>query len=44
MVVGDFNSREEAEEELDIEITAEEWNSGEEYIKRGGFEDWDFQI
>ena len=42
--IGEFNSKAEAEEELDIEITDEEWNSGEEYIQRGGFESWDFEI
>ena len=40
----DYDSKEEAEEDLDIEITDEEWNSGEEYIKRGGFEEWYFDI
>lgn len=39
----DFNTKEEAEEEFEIEITDEEWNSGEDYISRGGF-DWDFTI
>lgn len=42
--IGEFNSKAEAEEELDVEITDEEWNSGEEYIQRGGFESWDFEI
>lgn len=42
--IGDFNSKADAEDELDIEITDEEWNSGEEYIKRGGFEEWYFDI
>lgn len=42
--IGDYNSKSEAEDELDIEITDEEWSSGEEYIKRGGFDSWDFEI
>ena len=42
--IGDYNSRLDAEEDLGIEITKEEWNSGEEYIKRGGFEEWYFDI
>lgn len=42
--IGDYNSKAEAEDELDIEITDEEWNCGEEYIKRGGFGDWNFEI
>ena len=42
--IGDYNSKAEAEEDLDIDITDEEWNSGEEYIKRGGFEEWYFDI
>lgn len=39
----EFATKEDAEEELDIEITDEEWET-EEYIKRGGFESWDFGI
>lgn len=42
--IGEYESKEEAEEELDIEITDEEWNSGDEYISRGGFDTWDFMI
>lgn len=40
----DFNSKQHAEKELGIEITDEEWRSGEEYISRGGFDSWDFTI
>lgn len=40
----DFETKEEAESELEIKITDEEWNSGESYITRGGFENWDFEI
>jgi hypothetical protein len=42
--LGDYDTKEEAEEELEIEITDEEWNSGEDYISRGGFKNWDFEI
>ena len=42
--ISDFDTKEEAEKELEIEITDEEWNSGEDYISRGGFADWDFEI
>ena len=40
----DFDTKEDAEQELDIQITDEEWNSGEEFICRGGFASWDFVI
>lgn len=42
--IGEYDSKEEAEEDLEIEITDEEWNCGEEYISRGGFDNWDFII
>ena len=42
--IGDYNSKVEAEEDLGIKITDEEWNSGEEYIRRGGFEEWYFDM
>ena len=43
--LGDYETKEEAEKELDIEITEEEWASGaDDYISRGGFENWDFEI
>jgi hypothetical protein len=42
--LSEFDTKEEAEEELEIEITDEEWNSGEDFIGRGGFGDWDFTI
>lgn len=38
----DFETKEEAEEELEIEITDEEWEEGG-FIGRGGF-DWEFEI
>jgi hypothetical protein len=38
----DFDTKEEAEEELGIKITDLEWEDGG-YISRGGFE-WDFEI
>ena len=40
----DYETKEEAEEDLGIEITDEEWESGEPYISRGGFGEWDFSI
>ena len=40
----DYETKEEAEEDLGIEITDEEWESGESYISRGGFGEWDFSI
>lgn len=42
--IDDYKTKEDAEEELGIEITDEEWNSGECFISRGGFENWDFEI
>ena len=42
--IREYNTKEEAEENLDVEITDEEWRSGEEYISRGGFGEWDFEI
>lgn len=39
----DYNSREEAERELEISITNAEWKEGG-FISRGGFDDWDFEI
>jgi hypothetical protein len=42
--IGDYDTKEEAEKEFKIEITDEEWNSGEDFISRGGFENWDFEI
>jgi hypothetical protein len=42
--IDDYDSKEEAEAELGIEISDEEWNSGECFISRGGFESWDFEI
>ena len=39
----DFDTKEEAEEELEIEITDEEWEEGG-FISRGGFGEWEFEI
>lgn len=39
----DYETKEEAEEELGIKITDEEWRDGG-FISRGGFEEWDFEI
>ena len=41
--IDDFDTKEEAEEELEIKITDEEWNEGE-CIRRGGFGEWEFEI
>ena len=41
----EYETKEEAEAELGIEITDEEWkNRDDNYISRGGFENWDFEI
>lgn len=40
----DYATKSEAEEELEIEITDEEWNGQDDYISRGGFDNWDFTI
>ena len=43
--IGDYESKEEAEENLDVEFTDEEWENHDDYrITRGGFENWDFEI
>ena len=34
----------EAEKELGIVITDAEWESGDSFISRGGFGEWDFEI
>lgn len=39
----DYETKEEAEEELEIKITDNEWKN-EEYISRGGFEEWSYEI
>ena len=39
----DYDTKEEAEKELEIEITDEEWDS-QDYISRGGFGEWEFDI
>lgn len=41
--VDEYDTKEEAEEELEMEFTDEEWESGDT-ICRGGFENWDFEI
>lgn len=44
--VEDYETKEEAEEDLEITITDEEWAIGleEGYFTRGGFKNWDFEI
>lgn len=39
----EFDTKEEAEEALEIEITDEEWSDGG-FISRGGFGEWEFEI
>ena len=39
----DFETKEEAEKELDIKITDEEWADGG-FITRGGFDEWEFEV
>jgi len=39
----EYETKEEAEDDLDIEITDEEWEE-REMITRGGFGDWEFTI
>lgn len=39
----DYETKEEAEKELGLEILDEEWE-GEEWIHRGGFGDWVYEI
>ena len=40
----DYETKEEAEEELGVEFTDEEWESRDDRITRGGFKDWNFEI
>lgn len=42
--ISEFETKEEAENELDIKLTDEEWENKEYWVYRGGFEDWDFEI
>lgn len=42
--IEDYETKEEAEAELGIVITDEEWNSGDSFIGRGGFGEWEFEI
>ena len=43
--IGDYESKEEAEEDLGVEFTDEEWANHDDYrITRGGFENWSFDI
>lgn len=44
--IDDYKTKEEAEEDLDMKITDEEWVAGleEGCFTRGGFENWDFEI
>ena len=42
--IDEYKTKEEAETRIGVKITDEEWNSGNTYICRGGFESWDFEI
>lgn len=42
--ISEYETKEEAEADLGIDITDEEWEDGNDYINRGGFEDWIFEI
>jgi hypothetical protein len=42
--IDDYETKEEAERELEIEITDEEWDSKDSFISRGGFGEWNFEI
>lgn len=42
--VEEYETKEEAEKEFEIEFTDEEWENNEGSIKRGGFEEWYFSI
>ena len=42
--IDDYETKEEAEAELGITITDEEWENRDDRITRGGFENWDFEI
>lgn len=41
--IEDYETKEEAEADLDIEITDQEWEH-DYFISRGGFDNWDFEI
>ena len=41
--IEEFETKEEAERELEITLTDEEWEA-HEYVSRGGFDDWHFEI
>lgn len=44
--IDDYETKEEAEEDLEMQITDEEWAEGlsEGCFTRGGFDNWDFEI
>ena len=42
--IEDFETKEEAETELGIAIMDSEWDNNDEYITRGGFKNWNFEI
>ena len=42
--VEDYETKEEAEEDMGIKFTDEEWANRDDRITRGGFDSWDFEI
>ena len=42
--IDDYDTKEEADKDFGIVISDNEWNSGDAFISRGGFENWDFEI
>lgn len=42
--VDEYENKKQAEEEIGVEFTDEEWENRDQGITRGGFEDWNFEI
>ena len=42
--IDNYETKNDAESDLGIEITDEEWNGGDSFVGRGGFGSWDFKI
>lgn len=40
----DYETKQDAEDELGIMLTDEEWENRDDRVTRGGFESWDFEI
>ena len=41
---GGYKTKKEAEEDMGVKFTEEEWENRDDRITRGGFGDWDFEI